>query len=644
MRSDAAATARSHTASVGGRLAGTDAASAAATVGAAVPRQDRAGDKLTRPQSHVAARPRDTVETFVAAFIPANSTSSTSTSSSSAPYPAALSVFALPDHASPTPPTVFKASQDGTVSSTSANLLSLPLAASTVAGILRPHPSKPIVLHWAWRSPNAPATKLAVPEPISALQISHDALWVAAGSNSGRVYVWSLSNGDMVAMFDAHFKPVRVLSFSSDDASIVTAGDDAFAHVWLLGRAMSRSASASPYCTMTGHSLPITDAAFSTVNPFRSSKLFTSSLDHTLKVWDSTTGNPLYTITFPRAILCLAVDPLEMFVCAGASDGNIYYCDLYKSNSTTMSAEDEMVEGGTIQQLIVSLDRGIEPLTEGDMITSDTGSAFRGHRGPVTSIAISHSATHLTSGARDGSVMVWEVATRQHLRTHHLNALSGATSTGAASSHSSSNASGGSAGVTRVCAIRRPRGDGAGHKAGLGVDFKMPVWKRFVDEGREDSSAIIPLSLTQVSGGGGGDALDSVWKLLGVESEIGDDIDDMDFEFAVTPGLTAYNPARWDNPANIATRMLQVIAGSASESSSETTNGAENTEEPQSDTPSAAVGADVHAELERLRAEVQRLSDHNRSLRALNDELYDASSKNMIGSLKEQRKKFKTKK
>ena len=38
----------------------------------------------------------------------------------------------------------------------------------------------------------------------------------------------------MLRMFDAHYKPVTVVRFTADDALMISGGEDAMIHLWLL--------------------------------------------------------------------------------------------------------------------------------------------------------------------------------------------------------------------------------------------------------------------------------------------------------------------------------------------------------------------------------------------------------------------------
>ncbi|KAI9336573.1 WD40-repeat-containing domain protein [Obelidium mucronatum] len=444
-----------------------------------------------------------------------------------------------------------------------------------------------MVLFWTWTKESSPTSKLSVPELLSALAISNNGKWVVGGGMSGRVYMWELSTGNMIAMYDAHFKPIKVVAFSADDSAFLTAGEDAFIHVWLVARATNSvdpTSASQSFATMTGHSLPITDATFSPTALFNKSKVFSSSLDRTVKVWDATSGVNLVTVLFPRALNCLAVDPLEMIVYAGAQDGIVYSSKLYKDGGADDGGGDQVVG-----------------LTEGDMITVDDGGdrVFKGHKGSISSVALSFDSKVLMSGSEDGTAIVWDAPTRQQLRIHHMSPATAALA--------AKPGSGSIPPVLRVTPVLRPHQDllsvaSGSNTGGSGnVNVPLPLWKRFPGNRVEERNTDLLIS-------GGGQVFNSSlesWDDLDLSVSPFDAEDLNDYPFG-------YNP-RLDSADEISDRFLKL---------------------------QMSLKDEKQTELEALRNQVENLTAHNRALRTINDELYEASSRNVVEYLRD-RKRFK---
>lgn len=113
----------------------------------------------------------------------------------------------------------------------------------------------------------------------------------------------------------------------------------------------------APYALFTDHSLPITDVALSP-GPGLRVRLFSTSLDGTLKTWDVGVRKLLYTHVLPAPATGLALDPTARYAfiagevpiaerageeaegssSAGAKGGRIWRVDLVSAEGATQGA------------------------------------------------------------------------------------------------------------------------------------------------------------------------------------------------------------------------------------------------------------------------------------------------------------------
>ncbi|KAJ3286636.1 Pre-rRNA-processing protein ipi3 [Borealophlyctis nickersoniae] len=248
---------------------------------------------------------------------------------------------------------------------------------------------------WTWAKTQQKA-KFVVPEKMSSVSVSHSGAFCVAGGLSGRIYVWEFSTGNLLRMFDAHYKAVKGICFTSDDAAFVTAGEDSVLNVWILSRVLDQSSDTSPtpHATLSSHALPVTDVRIGS-GLFNQARIFSSSLDRTVKIWEAASGDLLATILFPKAIKAVVVDPGETKMYAGAVDGTVFGVDLYRRDGEGVTG----LRQGTVED------------AEG------MGGVFRGHSQSITSLDLSFDGTLLLSGSEDGTAIVWDTASRQSLRT-----------------------------------------------------------------------------------------------------------------------------------------------------------------------------------------------------------------------------------
>ena len=81
---------------------------------------------------------------------------------------------------------------------------------------------------------------------------------------------------------------VTSLKISSDNSMLYSAGEDGIVHCWNILKLLGDLESAvSPARTYRGHTLPVTDMHLSSSCSNGGSRLFTSSLDQTSRIYDT---------------------------------------------------------------------------------------------------------------------------------------------------------------------------------------------------------------------------------------------------------------------------------------------------------------------------------------------------------------------
>jgi pre-rRNA-processing protein IPI3 len=238
-----------------------------------------------------------------------------------------------------------------------------------------------VVLDWFT---GAVQTKCGASERMGPVAVTPDGLYCAAGSQSGKVFVWSVLNGALLSVFPAHYKALTCLQFSADGAFLVSASEDAVVRVWLLGDVLSSGKSdPEPYCTWSEHTLAVTDLCLSGVG-FQG-KVWSCSLDQSVKVWDISAKQLVYSFEFDSALRSVRVDPAEtFFVCAGA-DGRVRKTNLLRVHGSQLPDSE-----------------AFQPL-EGKL------------GDPLSALSLNLDASLLVGATLRGKVGVWDVQTLQLL-------------------------------------------------------------------------------------------------------------------------------------------------------------------------------------------------------------------------------------
>jgi WD40 repeat protein len=261
------------------------------------------------------------------------------------------------------------------------------LDSTTTAG-LAAHSTKGIITTRAHKSTTCvfafgrelPTSKFAAPEPCGPVSYSHDGIHVVAGGGSGSVYVWEASSGLLLVAFKGHYRQVLAVKFSDDDSILITSADDAMVHVWdFAGLIMNDSnPEQSLLRTVSTNKTGVTGIACGSgvgVN----SKVATSSLDHSCRVFMAYSGVEIFCATFPAALLCVCLDKDESLVMTGSTDGSIHIGEVENGKLSTLSGHESAVN--CLQTLV------------------------------------STTTSWLISGSDDGTLRWWDIESRSPLKT-----------------------------------------------------------------------------------------------------------------------------------------------------------------------------------------------------------------------------------
>ncbi|KAF9135461.1 Pre-rRNA-processing protein ipi3 [Mortierella sp. GBA39] len=257
--------------------------------------------------------------------------------------------------------------------------------------------------------------KFPLPDKIICLATSNRGTYCAGGTESGRIHIWEIATGILHRTFDAHYKKITVLRFSADDTVLFSGSEDASVHVWMLNALLDdgQTESPAPHYSWTDHTLPITDIQCG-VGRFHGSRVVTSSMDHTCKLWDLSTGSLLTTFLFPTKITALALDPSERYFLAASGTP--------ASTSSTANEADYLITRRCYG------DSGLEQIGLGGAKRHGSGGdlVFRGHHHPIQRMTLNFDGSALVSGDNKGHLMVWDVASRQMVREikQHKGAIS----------------------------------------------------------------------------------------------------------------------------------------------------------------------------------------------------------------------------
>ncbi|EEB08890.1 WD repeat protein Crb3 [Schizosaccharomyces japonicus yFS275] len=253
--------------------------------------------------------------------------------------------------------------------------------------------------------------RIILPETVECLKCSPCGSWLVAGTKSGQLYLWSMLSGALLHFFRAHYEALTHLDFTDDGMILLSGSKDGEVNAWTMASLVDKSnqnnvgvnSSIKPYRKFSGHTRDIT-GLYCGKGPAVASRVFTTSRDNTVKIWDMSSGLLLTTIALPVSPICFCCDPAERVLYLGYEKGFITVPlfvnpNTKKDTSTENSAPYALGGNGKIVDGV-----------EGEPFPSVQ------HTSAIQVLTLSFDGSLLISGDAEGTVLVWDVVSKQVLR------------------------------------------------------------------------------------------------------------------------------------------------------------------------------------------------------------------------------------
>ncbi|MBD0336765.1 MAG: DnaJ domain-containing protein [Cyanobacteria bacterium Co-bin13] len=196
---------------------------------------------------------------------------------------------------------------------------------------------------------------------LGAIALSPNLKLMAAGSDSGAVYLWNYKTRQSFHTLEGHTGAIQSLLFSQDSQFLFSSSADGTIKLWHL-------ASGSLIRTLAGHAGGVASIAISWPHKV----LVSGGDDGTVGVWDLKSNLLLRKILDQDVpVRAVALNPAGEIAVCGSADGSIKLC--------------HVLRGGILQW-------------------------SEQHRAAVSAIATSPTAKYFVSGSEDGQVALWDVA------------------------------------------------------------------------------------------------------------------------------------------------------------------------------------------------------------------------------------------
>ena len=220
---------------------------------------------------------------------------------------------------------------------------------------------------------------------------------IGGSAESGCVFVWSCSTGELLRIVKGHLRRVTCIACSSDSSLIATSSDDTTCKVWPLSTVVSAStAHAEAKCCFSSHTLGVLVCRFLNLAPH----VVTGSADRSCRIFHAISGEQLLSINLDAPVTTIGVSPCDSRFVAGANNGTLHFIQLYLS-----SAQDEH---------LLPISKSFETERVVSCVGSDDG-----HCGAICMSEVrrnSAGALRAVVASKNGVVLEWDLDSKKVVR------------------------------------------------------------------------------------------------------------------------------------------------------------------------------------------------------------------------------------
>ncbi|KAF5293016.1 hypothetical protein FQA39_LY13785 [Lamprigera yunnana] len=236
--------------------------------------------------------------------------------------------------------------------------------------------------------------KYVISEPASVTTVTNDGQYLIAALGK-KLHVWNIFSGALLFAQEVHLSPVTCFKLSSNYDFLIVGAANGNILVYNFGDLLNLNEGqelglVKPMYSVSNHTHSVTDMYIGSFGT--KSRFVTVSLDYTCNIHHMYTGQLLLQLLFSSPLTAVVVDDTFRNLYLGSQDGNVEQIKLHNA-----------------------------PRSVGNHNTDDDGRLFfLGNRDYVNCLTLNLTCEILVSGSNDGSVIVWNIESRQVLNKMNL--------------------------------------------------------------------------------------------------------------------------------------------------------------------------------------------------------------------------------
>jgi WD40 repeat protein len=244
-----------------------------------------------------------------------------------------------------------------------------------------------------------------------------DSMRIISGSEDGTIRIWDGKKGILLNSWEGHSQEVTSIVWNHDGTKLASGSTDMTIKIW-------EGANYTLLMTLEGHSYPVRIVTWN----HDSSRILTVAamtyVQSEFFLWDGMTGEGLKTAILPLSGVCAAVwnhDSSKLLV-AGTTrdeDGVIVLWDgkMLTEERRLVYADGSIFSVCWNHDSTKIISSHEEPIQIWDVESGALLNSFTGHFGHIWTVFWSHDGSKIWSGSEDGTIRIWDGATRQLLMT-----------------------------------------------------------------------------------------------------------------------------------------------------------------------------------------------------------------------------------